>query len=270
MLENKTVLITGAGSLGRELARQLVKNNTVLCLDHSEQALFKLELEVPKVRLVTGDVTMYEDVEDAVRDADFVIHTIAKKFVNYIEDNPLSAINTNINGTANIIKVCMRSDCVKKMVNISTDKACHAISTYGLTKALTERLMVWASKTSTKVFATIRLCNFPSDGSAFTTWKEQADKGQPITITDKKMTRWFLPIKEAAALTLKVAELAKGGEVFVPATAKNAKIVDLAKQYGTNFSFIGKRPGERLHEILMTKEEKRKAILIGDLWRFTP
>jgi len=269
LIENKTVLITGAGSLGRELAKQLVKNNTVLCLDHSEQALFKLELEVPKVRLVTGDVTKYEDVEATVREVDFVFHTVAKKFVNYIEDNPLSAINTNIEGTANVIKACTRSNCVKKMINISTDKSCYASSTYGLTKAITERLMVWASKTSAKVFATIRLCNFPSDGSVFTTWKEQAEKDQPITITDKRMTRWCIPIKEATALTLKALELAKGGEVFVPAIAKNVKIIDLAKQYGSNFRFIGKRPGERLHEILMTNEEKKKAILIDDLWRFT-
>lgn len=269
LIENKTILIIGAGSLGRELAKQLVNNNTVFCLDHSEQALFKLESEVPKVRLVIGDVTNYEDVENAVADVDFVIHTVAKKFVNYIESNPLSAINTNIDGTINIIKACMRSKRVKKMVNISTDKSCYATSTYGLTKAITERLMVWASKTNTKVFATIRLCNFPSDGAVFTTWKEQAEKGQPITITDKRMTRWFLPIKEAATLTLKALELAKGGEIFVPATAKNDKMVDIAKQYGTNFRFIGKRPGERLHETLMTNEEKKKAVLIDDLWRFT-
>lgn len=264
----------GAGSLGREIARQLVKDNLVVCFDNSEQSLSKLQLEAPGVHLVSGDVTKYSDVEDAVLNVEFVIHTVAKKFVNYIEDNPQSAIDTNIDGTMNIIKACLKSNCVEKMVNISTDKVCYATSTYGLTKAITERLMVWATEKSkrSKVFTTIRLPNFPSDGSCFTIWQEQVRKKQPITITDKRMTRWFIPTQKAAELTLKVVKIAKGGEVFVPAVAKETSIMDLAREYGNDFKFIGKRPGERLREVLMTSDEAKKAKKVCNnlLWRFIP
>lgn len=274
MFENKTVLITGCGSLGRELIKQLLEQKALVkCLGHSEQPFFKLELELgekpPELTFILGDITSYDAVESAVGGVDYVIHTVAKKFVNYIEDNPLLAINTNVFGTMNVIRASIRSDSVKKMLNISTDKVCNAISTYGLTKALTERLVMWANTVSNKkVFATIRHPNFkPSDGSCFDIWKQQATKGKPITITDKRMQRWFIPIEEAVRLTLKALELAKGGEIFIPAIAREMKMVDLAREYGENIKFIGKRPGERLRENLMTSEERKKAVLEGDFWR---
>jgi len=270
MFEGKTVLITGAGSLGRQLVRKLSRRKvTVKCLDHSEQALFKLETEIPYANFILRDVMKYDALEDVLGDVDFVIHTVAKKFVNYIEDNPLLAINTNVHGTMNVARACIKSDRVEKMLNVSTDKVCNATSIYGLTKALGERLVSWANKASPKVFATIRHPNFmPSDGSCFSIWQRQAAKGQPITITDKRMTRWFIPIEEAARLTIKALEMAEGGEIFVPATAQKIRIINLARSYGEDFKFIGMRPGERLHEDLMTDDEKKEAILEGDLWRF--
>lgn len=275
MFKEKNVLVTGCGSLGRELIKQLLSCKAkVSCLDHSEQAFFKAELELgdktSDVKFFLRDVTKYNDVHSAIEDfqTDYVIHTVAKKFVNYIEANPLLAINTNIFGTLNILKACIKSD-VKKMINVSTDKVCNATSIYGLTKSIAERLVNWMNTTPNKVFSSIRHPNFmPSDGSCFTIWAKQAAKGDPITITDHRMRRWFIPIEDAAKLTIESLKLAEGGEIFVPATAKEYKIVDLARKYGKNLKVTGKRPGERLSETLMTKKEKKKAKLIGDLWRF--
>lgn len=273
MFENKRILVSGCGSLGRELVKQLLEQKALVkCLDHSEQAFFKLESELgekpPELTFVLGDITNYDAVETAMVGVSYVIHTVAKKFVNYVEDNPFLAINTNVYGTMNVIRTSIKSDSVQKMLNVSTDKVCHATSTYGLTKALGERLVMWANTVNTKTFATIRHPNFiPSDGSCFDIWKEQVAKGKPITITDKRMRRWFISIGEAATLTLKALELAKGGEVFIPATAKEVKIIDLARDYGQNFKVIGRRLGERLRENLMTSEERNKAILEGELWR---
>lgn len=272
MFKNRNVLVTGCGSLGRELVAQLLeKGAKVTCLDNSEHAFSKLD---SCCRRVLGDVTNCDDVEDVCNSAEYVIHTIAKKYIDYVEDNPQIAIRTNIDGTMNVIRACLKSRTVKKMLNVSTDKVCHAISTYGLTKAVTERLMLWADRTSVAsaiVFSTIRHPNFlPSDGSCFSIWARQKKEGKPITITDARMTRWFIPITEAATLTLQALKLAEGGEIFIPATAKRYKITDLAKEYGNKFVSIGRRQGERLHEQLMTADETQKAKKCGKLWRLVP
>lgn len=270
--KDKTVLVTGGGSLGTELVGLLLECNVhaVRVLDNSEHSLFQLEQKFrnKRIRFLLGDVVDYDRVEFAMNGADYVIHTAANKFVNYIEYNPPQAIHTNIDGTINVIKAAVKTPSVKKTVYISSDKACNATSIYGLTKAIGERLITWASRVSDKVFATIRFPNFmPSRGSCFNVWEEQSATGKPITITDERMTRYFIPLKEAAELTLKTLEIAEGGEIYVPATAKEHKIIDLARKYGKNFVIIGRRLGERLHEKLMTEEEKEKAVLEGNLWK---
>jgi len=276
MLNYKKVLVTGCGSLGRELIIQLLQEGMrVTCFDNSELAFSKLEeccRKTDRLNFILADVTNYGDVEDACGSVDYVIHTIAKKYVNYVENSPQIAIDTNIGGTMNVIRSCFENRQVEKMLNVSTDKVCNAVSMYGLTKAVAERLMLWANRKGIKAFSTIRYPNFlPSDGSCFSIWQKQKEAGGPITITDPEMTRWFIPVKEAATLAIQSLELAGGGELFVPASAKKYKIMDLAKEYGSEFVFIGKRPGERLHEELMTDDEAKKAIRISnDLWRFIP
>jgi len=276
MFNNKKILVTGCGSLGRELIIQLLQDGArVTGLDNSELAFSKLEeccRKTDRLNFILADVTNYCDVEDACESVDHVIHTIAKKYINYVENSPQIAIDTNIGGTMNVIKACFKSQSVEKMLNVSTDKACNAVSTYGLTKAVAERLISWANRKGTKMFSTIRYPNFqPSDGSCFSIWQRQKEDGSPITVTDPEMTRWFMPIKEAAALAIQALELAGGGEIFVPASAKKCKMMDLAKEYGNEFVFIGKRPGERLHEELMTEDESKMATRISDdLWRIIP
>jgi UDP-N-acetylglucosamine 4,6-dehydratase len=276
LFKDKRVLVTGCGSLGRQIISQLLEVGVshVTILDNSEQSFFKFREDriLPdNLRFILADIADQDAVARACHRIDYIIHTIAKKFVNYIEDNPIGAIKTNVTGTINIINACCNSH-VLKVLNISTDKACHPASTYGLTKALTERLTSWANiYCAPPFFSTIRFPNFlPSDGSCFSIWEKQKAKGEPITITDRRMTRYFIPIKEAATLTLKALELAKGGEIFVPAFLKEQKITDVAATYGTNFKIVGRRPGEKLHESLMTSVERKKAEKIFDFWRFYP
>lgn len=273
-------LVTGCGSLGRELILQLLDMGaSVACLDHSEQSFFKFESDHGKpksLRFIVADIADYDAVNRACHDMNYVVHTIAKKFVNYVEDSPIEAIKTNILGTVNIINACS-SNQVTKVINVSTDKVCHAVSTYGLTKALTERLISWANKSYLPtIFSTIRHPNFLlSDGSCFSVWDKQRANNEPITITEKRMTRYFISLTEAASLTLKALEVATGGEIFVPATAKKYKIRQLAeayKQKEEEFKVIGRRLGERLNEVLMTPSEAKKAKRVCDnlLWRFIP
>lgn len=273
IFEGKKVLVTGGGSLGRELVKLLLEYKAyVKCLDQSEQALFNLQLKTGRsknLEVFLVDIIDYDSVETVASDMDYVIHTVAKKFLNYVEIDPLLAIKTNVDGTQNIIKACIRSNSVQKMINISTDKACNPTTIYGLTKSLGEHLVSWANGMNGKIFSSIRCPNFmPSDGSCFQIWEEEARRGDFITVTDERMVRWFIPIEEVAKLTLEALTLSEGGEVFVPSTAKEHKIIDLALEYGRSLQFIGMRNGEKLREILITPEEEKRAKLKGDLWRF--
>lgn len=273
--KDKTFLITGGGSLGTELTRLLLHHeiHAIRVLDNSEHSLFRLQQKFRhdrRLRYLLGDVTDYDRVEFSMSKADYVIHTAANKFVDYIEYNPFQAISTNIFGTMNVIKAAMKVPSVKKVINISSDKACQAVSTYGMTKAIGERLIFWASRVSEKVFASIRFPNFmPSEGSVFSVWEEQLVKGESLTITDERMRRFFIRVEEAAKLVLKVLESSKGGELYVPSKPKEYRIIDLAKKYGSEIKIVGKRLGERLSENLMTDEEKERAILEDDLWIIT-
>lgn len=269
--EDKVVLVTGGGSLGGELVRLLLNTeiNAVRVLDVSEHSLFQLQQKFnsKKIRYLLGDITDYDRVEFAARGVDYVIHTAANKFVDYIEYNPIQAINTNINGTINVVKAVLKTPAVKKMMYISTDKACMPVSTYGMTKAISEKLVIWGNQISGKVFSCIRFPNFmPSKGSVFEIWEEQMSKGQPLTVTDKKMKRYFIPLEQAAHQVLQALTLAEGSEIFVPASVKERRIIDLAKEKGVKIKITGKRAGEKLSEMMMTMDERERAVKLNDLW----
>jgi FlaA1/EpsC-like NDP-sugar epimerase len=271
-LKDKTVLVTGAGSLGRRLTMKLLDEDVrvVRVLDNSEQALFKLKLEVgqsERVRFLLGDVIDYDRVEFGMQGCNYVIHTCANKFVDLIEYNPFQAIYTNILGTINVIKAAMKVESVEKALFISTDKAVDPCSTYGMTKAIGERLFLWASRVSGKTFAIIRFPNFmPSDGSVFDVWEEQIARGEPLTITDRRMRRFFIPLDEAASLTVKALKMCMGGEIFIPKNVSEHTILSLAKKFGKEIKIIGRRPGERLREKLLSEEEKEKALETDEFW----
>jgi len=275
-LKNRVILLVGgAGSLGTELVKKLSSFDvkTIRVFDNSENSLQNFRLypwfreNTEKVRLLLGDVKDYQRVLNILRNCDYVIHLAAIKHVDVCEYNMTSTLGVNISGLINVIHACGERG-VKKMLFISSDKAVLPTSFYGLTKAVGEKLILWAHQTSPgTVFSTIRFPNFlPSRGSVFEVWEEQVKRGEPITITDENMERFFLPIEKCAELCLEALKMMKGGEIFVPFHVEKYKILELAKQYSMNYEIIGRRPGERLKELMMTDEELSRAKREGSFW----
>ena len=275
-LKKKTILITGAGSLGTELTKQILQYDihSIRLYDNSEQALFKLQLKFPeedRLRYILGCVTNKEKMEFACKDVDYVIHAAARKFINYGASSPDAFIDTNIHGTENVIKACMANS-VKKAVFISSDKALHHFGIYAKTKAIGEDLWKWGYKISpTTKFSTIRPGNFiPSAGSIFNIWDDAATQGKEICVTDKRMKRYFIPIEDMAKFTIFVLEQMEGGEIFVP-KMEEKEIYKLALEYAkgdeSRIKIIGLRPGgETLREEIISEEERKIAKDKGDYY----
>lgn len=272
MFEGKTILVTGGGSLGEALIGKMLelKPQAIRVLDNSEHALFRVQhrfSDVKNIRYLLGDITDYDRVEFAMDGTNYVIHSAANKFVDFIEYNPFQALNTNINGTANVIKAAMKTKSVEKAIYISSDKAVEPVSTYGHSKALGEHLFLWASRVSDKVFATVRLPNFRSMGSVFDIWEKQKSEGRPLSITDPRMERIFIGKEDAVKMIFNVIETAQGGEIFIPSTGiQTQKIIDIARQISDKVEVVGIRPGEKLRELLLSEEEKKRAVLEGSVW----
>ena len=268
-MKDAKFLITGAGSLGTELVKQLWRFNphTIRILDNSEQALFKLQLKFPdekRLRFILGDIHDREKVDFACDGIDYVIHTAAKKFIDFGEYNPDIFINTNIHGTENVIKSCLAQK-VKKAIFISSDKALHRFGIYAKTKAIGEDLWLWGHNISQFTrFSIIRPGNFsPSEGSVFQIWDEAIKRDGKIRVTNKEMKRYFIPIKEMADFVFSALEIMKGGEIYIP-KMQEREIYKMALEYAngdeTKIEISGLRLGEELTEILMSEIEILNAI----------
>ena len=274
-LKNKTVLITGgAGSVGAVLTKHILDYpvKSVRVLDIDEHALFvlKRKLKDKRLRLLLGNILDKERIEMAFKKADVIIHAAAIKNIEISEFNPIETIDVNINGTVNLIKAAIRSN-PKKFINVSTDKAANSSTLYGATKQLCEKVTSWAGKhiEETK-FASVRFGNvMETRGNVFEVWEEEAKNGNPLSITDPNMTRYFFHIDEAADFVLRCIPLANEGEVFVP-EMESFSIKDLADKISKKHRVIGLRPGEKLSEILISDEEKKKAKKIDGMWIIYP
>lgn len=282
--ENKDILVTGGcGSIGSEIVKQLLKYNPkkVRVLDNNESNLFYLgnELNNRSIRLLVGDIRDRDRVYRAMNGVNIVFHAAALKHVPLCEYNPFEAVRTNVIGTENLISAAIDNN-VEKFIGISTDKAVNPINTMGATKLLSEKIIIdtSVSQANTK-FCCVRFGNvLDSVGSVIPIFKEQIKKGGPVTITDDKMTRFFMTMPDAITLVLKAAETTKGGEIFILKMGV-IRIIDLAKalieelapKYNRKakdikVEFIGKRVGEKMHESLMTEEETAYAADIGDMY----
>jgi FlaA1/EpsC-like NDP-sugar epimerase len=275
-LMNKTVLITGgAGSLGAHLTKKILEYpvKAVRVLDLDEYALFKLKRSTnnhPKLRLLLGNILDKERVEMAGNEVDIVIHVAAIKNIEISEFNPIETINTNINGTVNLIQMATRNK-PRKFLNISTDKAAEASTLYGTTKQLSEKLVSWAGAhiQSTK-FASVRFGNiFETRGNVFEVWDEEFKNNESLSITDPKMTRFLIHIDEAVDMVLRCLTLTTKGEIFIP-KMKSYKIKDIASKISKKHKIIGMRDGEKLKEVLITKAEKEKAEERDNMWIILP
>lgn len=284
--KGKTILVTGgAGSIGSELVRTLLKFNpkVIRVLDVNETGLFELgqELKSEKLRLFVGDIRDKDRLERAIEGVDIVFHAAALKHVPLCEYNPFEAVKTNVVGTQNLIDVALDEE-VEKFITISTDKAVNPINVMGATKLLAERITTAANLYKGKrrtAFSVVRFGNvLNSRGSILPLIKNQIQKGGPVTLTDPKMTRFIMSIHDAVMLVLKAGMLAKGGEIFIlkmPAVKVldliEAVIEELAPKYGylprdIKIDIIGKRPGEKLFEELMTEEEALNAKELEDMY----
>ena len=291
LIEGKTILITGAGgSIGSELCRQIIKYNPsrMVLFDIYENNLYNIELELKsiykhiEIDAIVGSVRDLKKLESVFETYNpyLVFHAAAHKHVPLMENSPLEAIKNNVFGTYNVAN-CADKYKARKMILISTDKAVNPTNIMGATKRLCEMIIQVKNKTSKTEYAAVRFGNvLGSNGSVVPLFKKQIADGGPVTVTHKDIIRYFMTIPEAAQLVLQAMSYADGGEIFVLDMGEPVKIYDLAvsliKLSGYEpdvdipIVFTGLRPGEKLYEELLMKEEglqktENKKIYIGEL-----
>ncbi len=279
LLNKKVVLVSGAGgSIGAELCRQLIKfkPKTIVCLDISEYALYSLEQSLINKKIKTKLIYVVADVKNEERISKIikrfspasVFHAAAYKHVPLMEkENVSEALLNNALGTYILAEICQKLR-VEKFVLISTDKAINPTNVMGASKRLAEILCNQLQNKNGTQFITVRFGNvLGSSGSVIPLFKEQIEKGGPITVTDPEITRYFMAIPEAAQLVLQASLIGEGGDIFVLEMGEPIKILDLAKdminlsglQEGEiDIKFTGLRAGEKLYEELLADDEKTK------------
>lgn len=268
ILRDKRILVAGgAGSIGSELVRQLALHNKVFVLDINETGTFDLTEELSQegywVKPRIGDIRNKETVADLFADfkPQIVFQAAAYKHVSPMEMYPEEAISTNIMGTYNLLREAKRYECLEKFVFISTDKAVSSASVMGATKRVGE-IMVKNQGGIVVRFGNV----MGSRGSVLPIWQRQINQGRPITITDRRMTRYMMTIPEAVSLVIDATQKGDGGEIFCLEMGKPVNVYDLAMEIlgksGSNVGIkeIGLRPGETLEERLWLTEEKPEKI----------
>ncbi len=266
---NKSILITGGtGTFGTAFLDYLVKNYKpkkiiIFSRDELKQYYLKEKYSNDNIRFFLGDVRDKERLQRALIDTDILVHAAALKQVVAAEYNPIESIKTNINGAENIINTSIDKG-VKKVIALSTDKAVNPINLYGATKLCSDKLFIAANALSGRngtKFSVVRYGNvLGSRGSVINIFKKQAINKQ-ITITDNKMTRFVITTDEAVRFVSLCLSLMKGKEIFIP-KIPSLKVIDIAKIIcpKCNLKIIGKRPGEKLHEIMVPSDESNKTL----------
>ena len=275
-IKDKVILVTGGGgSIGSELCRQIMKYNPekLVILDIYENNAYDVQMELNRMYPQNPPEVIIASVRDRDRLEDIfakyrpyiVFHAAAHKHVPLMEVSPQEAIKNNVIGTLNVTE-CADKYGVKRFVMISTDKAVNPTNVMGATKRICEMIVQSAQKTSKTEFVAVRFGNvLGSNGSVIPLFKRQIENGGPVTLTDKRITRFFMTIPEAAQLVLQSASYAKGGEIFVLDMGEPVKIYDLAKnlirlsgykpEEDIKIEVCGLRPGEKLYEELLMDEE---------------
>ena len=267
MFENKTIFITGGtGSWGNELTTQLLEKDPKQILIYSRSELHQVNMQRkfnnPKLKFLIGDIRDHDRLVECTKGVDYIFHLAALKHVPVCEEQPYEAIKTNIVGTKNIIEAAKLNK-VKKVIDVSTDKAVDPLNLYGMTKAIGERLIIQANlEPSDTQFVCIRGGNvLGTNGSVVPFFADQINRYKKISLTDKRMTRYFLTLKQAIHLLFKASEKSHGGETFVM-KMPSCKIADLAEVMVKELSRdpvqileTGIRPGEKIHEVLVSRYE---------------
>ena len=281
LLDGSSVLITGGtGSLGKALTEYLLTNTKVrriaiLSRDELKQHHLKIEFKNdPRLRWFLGDIRDIDRLKRAFHGVDYVIHAAALKQVDTGEYNPMEFVKTNVLGSQNVIDAAIDAG-VKRVVALSTDKASSPINLYGATKLTADKLFIAANNYSFAygtTFSVVRYGNvMGSRGSVIPFFQELASQSKPLPITDLRMTRFWISIDSAVNFVIKSLEIMTGGELYVP-KIPSMKIVDLAHAVNPAAELveIGMRPGEKLHEEMISADDSRRTVVLPDRFVVTP
>lgn len=283
MFNNKTILITGGtGSLGKALTNYFLKNQNevkkIIIFSRDEQKQFEMAQEFPiskfpQIRFFIGDIRDYDRLKRAFQGVDYVIHAAAMKHVPIAEYNPMECIKTNINGAENVINAALETG-VQKVVALSTDKAAAPINLYGATKLASDKLFIAANNIKGNnpiVFSVVRYGNvMGSNGSVIPFFLKKRKEGiLPLTVTE--MTRFNISIQGGVDMVIHALKAAWGGEIFVP-KIPSYRITDLANAIGPNCTqkIIGIRPGEKIHEEMITTSDSFFTYDLGKYYVILP
>lgn len=282
-LNQKTILVTGGtGSFGKAFAKYVLTNwpgiKRLVIYSRDEQKQFQMAFEFPaskypQIRFLIGDVRDLDRLKRACHGVDYIIHAAAMKHVHIAEYNPDECVKTNIGGAENVIRAALEAE-VEKVVALSTDKACAPINLYGATKLASDKLFIAANniKGNAKLtFSVVRYGNvMGSNGSVMPFFMNKAKEGV-LPITDPQMTRFNISLKDGVEMVLHALETAWGGELFVP-KIPSYKIMDVAKAIapGAEYKIVGIRPGEKIHEEMITSSDSFMTYDLGKYYAILP
>ena len=275
ILTGASILVTGGtGSFGKAFLREVLDNHDprrVVVFSRDELKQYEVRNlfgNDPRLRWFIGDIRDERRLSRALKDVDYVVHAAALKQVDTAEYNPFEFVKTNILGSQNVIEASIDAG-VKKVVALSTDKASSPINLYGATKLTADQLFItgnhYAAAYDTR-FAVVRYGNvMGSRGSVIPFFRRLGDEGKPLPITDLRCTRFFISLPQAVQMVIDTFELMQGGELLVP-KIPSMKVTDLAHAVvpGAELVDVGLRPGEKLHEEMISPEEGRRAVMIQD------
>ena len=281
VLEGSSILVTGGtGSFGKAFLRYVLDNENprrvvVFSRDELKQHEVRRQFDDdPRLRFFIGDIRDRQRLERAMHGVDYVVHAAALKQVDTAEYNPFEYVQTNVNGSQNVIEAAIDQG-VKKVVALSTDKASSPINLYGATKLCSDRMFVsanhYAAHHVTR-FSVVRYGNvMGSRGSVIPVFRDLAAQGKSLPITDKRMTRFWITLPQAVQFVVDSFDLMDGGELYIP-RIPSMKVVDLAEAVapGSATHEIGIRPGEKLHEEMIAPDDSRRTLRLGDRYVIMP
>ena len=283
-LNGKSILVTGGtGSFGKAFIKRVLKDwkpKRLIIFSRDELKQWEMQQDLsqekyPCLRYFIGDVRDGQRLEMATRDVDYIIHAAALKQVPAAEYNPFECIHTNVIGAENVVQAAIKNK-VKRVVALSTDKAANPVNLYGASKLASDKIFIAANALSgghDPIFSVVRYGNvIGSRGSIVPVIQDLVAKGaKTIPITDDRMTRFWITLDQGVAFVLSSMEIMRGGEIFVP-KIPSMKVTDLAECLapGVPHKIVGIRPGEKLHEVMITEDDSRTTVELDDRYVIEP
>ncbi|HEY4521713.1 MAG TPA: UDP-N-acetylglucosamine 4,6-dehydratase (inverting) [Candidatus Paceibacterota bacterium] len=279
-LNDKTILVTGGtGTFGRAFVKKLlsvpeIKKVIIFSRDEFKQSVMQNEIKDGRLRYFLGDIRDFPRLERAFNGVDIVVHAAALKQVPALEYNPLEAIKTNVLGTQNVVDAALNNN-VEKVIFISSDKAVQPVNLYGASKLCAERIVISANayrgENKKSMFSVVRYGNVIGSRGSIVELVAQRRHTGVLPLTDERMTRFWIKVENVMNIILNGLNIMEGGEIFVP-KMKSLKVADVLKTLAPEcrLETVGVRPGEKMHEILITEYESPRAKDVGDMYAILP